>query len=159
MPRLAVPAVALEVAQALEVLLDLGVDVALRERLPVLGSLDRRGLRGLGRDLGLDGRLHPGGGLAVRVIQCRPDNRGGDGSEGARMDLDRLRRVILLVDRARQAEHAGEVEDGICFEAAVLLGHAQDGELPAIQDALCVLGGEGLLELPARMQSAAGLDD
>src|SRR5699024_142387 len=86
-------------------------------------------------------------------------HRGGrDGATLIGADGDVLSGGVLLIDSARQTEDARQVEDGVRLEP-VLFSDALDGELPAAQDTLGVVGLDGLSQLPAGVKSAAGVDD
>ena len=164
MPRLAVVAVDLELAEPVRALRQLRVDVALRHHLGSLSRLLGK-LRGLGEVLEVEGLLLVG--LRCRLlltqfrlvlIELRPHRGGGDGATLIGADGDVLSGGVLLIDSARQTEDAGQVEDGVRLEP-VLFSDALDGELPAAQDTLGVVGLDGLSQLPAGVKSAAGEND
>ena len=155
-PRLALPALHLHPGKAIQVTLNLRVDGPLTQRGDGRRALD--GLRGLLRGLGrLEVRL--GCLLLRRVIKLRPDRDRRDRlSTRVLRDRDARAVRVLLVHRAGQAQKAGEVEDGVRLEA-VLLRHALDGELPAVQRAFRILRAQRLRQLPAGVEAATGVDD
>ena len=159
-PRLTIPAVTLQRPQALHVLADLGVHIPLRERLLELRTLDLRSLESLSGDVSVNrrGLLSQRRLAGASRVQLRPHGGGGDGGEEALRDRHLGAMIVLLVDRTRQAKNARQIEHRVSLEAT-LLRHAQDRQLPAVQDTLGILRRDGGFQLPARMQATTGVDD